>query len=291
MLCATPVFQSESSDWYRYQSMAVPLGPVSSGISCSKEERVRIIRSLNVLLARWNDAYDSVATGPWYSVICDQYREIGNLRSSHARSKVRRGLRRNRVCLLESISEHRTALFNVYHAAWQRYGNAIQSERLSESSFNRQIDVECEFPDVFQYVGAYQGDELVAYSRNRLFGDHCVYYDTIKLAPVGLRDYSTYALIHWMNQHYLQERGFQFAHDGFRSLLHDSDFQQLLVDQLGFRRAYQNLFLHYRSDVGLLVRLAYPFRRWLGRADGRIAALLKMEEIHRACAMLRGTRT
>ena len=87
-------------------------------------------------------------------------------------------------------------------------------------------------------------------------------------------------------RYYLDNCGFQYVNDGFRSIYHQTQFQDTLINALGFEKAYTTLNVYYQPFVRMLVRLCYPWRSVLGRIDRKLAAFLEQER----CARFSKTR-
>ena len=91
--------------------------------------------------------------------------------------------------------------------------------------------------------------------------------------------YPYYGLYHFWNQHYLQERQFNYISDGARSISEHSNIQDFLEQHFGFRKAYCQLEIHYRWWVRCAVKLLYPFRKCI--TSPRVKAILNMESMQR----------
>jgi hypothetical protein len=109
----------------------------------------------------------------------------------------------------------------------------------------------------------------------------CAGFSSIKFDPAFLKLYSGYALIHTMNQHYLEAMGFQYVCNGARSISHDTNMHEFLIRNFGFEKVYTTLNLYYRWPLGWMVALAYPFRGPLGRAVPSLKKILLLEEFRR----------
>jgi hypothetical protein len=68
------------------------------------------------------------------------------------------------------------------------------------------------------------------------------------------------------------------GHDAWRSISHDTNIQNLLVDYFGFRRVPTNLHVRYRPWVAAALRLPRFAKRLVGRYAPHYAALCKLDE-------------
>jgi hypothetical protein len=89
-----------------------------------------------------------------------------------------------------------------------------------------------------------------------------------------------------MNRYYINEQKFLYVNDGARSISHDTNIQNFLIDKFHFRKAYCKLNIIYRWDIGLIITILYPFRKITTKSGNslfkKIAVLLRQEEIRRS---------
>lgn len=263
-------FRSDERVWVPYQKMAIPYAPVHQSQSPSPNEVTAALKMLPVILARWTDGIDSGMDSEWYAVVCNTFSPVDGIQSSNTRSKVRRGLSRFRIDRLEKA--HAQDALGVYLAAHSRYQGS-PSPRIE--NFKHEFEVDFSFPDLVEYWGAWRDETLLAYSRNQIW-KNAADYGTIKFDPTGLRDYSSYALIYRMNEHYLKERGFRYVNDGYRSILHETEFQSFLKEKFGFRNAHTQLHLRYRYPA---ISAAITLAPILQKIDARFTALATQHRI------------
>ena len=128
-------------------------------------------------------------------------------------------------------------------------------------------------------------EKLVAYSQNIIENDS-VNYSTIKFHPSYLKLYPSYALFFQMNDYYLNQKDFLYVNDGAKSLSHQTNIQDFLIQKFKFKKAYCRLHVAYRWDVGLVVKFLYPFRSIIKDSKNssleKIELLLKHEEIRKS---------
>jgi len=83
--------------------------------------------------------------------------------------------------------------------------------------------------------------------------------------------------------------------DGYRNILHETNFQNWLIKYFGFRRAYCNLHLIYRPIFGFFIKIAFPFKKLIIRIVPKsfgayFKAIFNMEEWSRQCKKLKKER-
>ena len=267
--------------WRRHHGALVPLQMPHTVSECLDEARLGtvLVRS-RAFFARWEDAFDELDSGEWWHVIKDEMVELSDL-STNTRSKVRRGLKRFEVApeTLESILAEG---YEVYCAAFVRYETF--ERRSSKDDFQNYLNL---LPDETEFWGVRDRDSaaLVAFSENLVRDDAC-FYNTVWLDPKGLKAYASYALFHKMNEFYLNERGCRYVSDGARSISHQTNIHNFLIQKFGFRRAYARLRVFYAPGVGLAVKILYPLRGWFSRGSSRVSqkldVLLAQERIRRS---------
>lgn len=262
-----------------YNKMAIAFGPVMQDFSVSKNEAGNICKKLGSVLIRWTNQMDKQGEeSDWYAVICDEFVSLETMKSK-LRNQVKKSMAScevRRISSLEIIEKG----FDVYKKATQAYSNVIHV--VSENQFKDSFKGHENFEDIIHYWGVYYDEKLIAYAHNYVFDKTEVSYNVIKIDPEFLFFNPSYALIFKMNEFYLKEQGFIYVNDGFKSILHDSNIQGFLMQKFNFRKAYCSFNIEYKKPLDLVIKIAYPFRNILAKADNRFKALFEMESIRRA---------
>jgi hypothetical protein len=264
----------------RYGTMVVPFGPAEARYSLSASESSDVMKRLGGMLVRTTGGFESPTDGAgWYAVICRRFTDVGETASSNTRSKLRRALKN---CTVRRLTAQELARWghDVYVSAHDRYRGA--SAQMSPSTFQAHALATEGFEDIVHHWGVFCDGELAGYSSNYVLGTAEASYTTLKFHPAYLKRYTSYALFHEMNRYYLDNQGFTYVNDGFRSILHETDLQDFLERTFGFEKVYTSLDVTYRAPVGALVRATFPLRGALGRVDQRVRALYELERIARA---------
>jgi len=271
--------------WIRYQRMAVPIAPASEGQVLTEEEcRGLLSYFRDAVLVRYTDGFSADAVGSdSYSVICKKALHLSDY-TSKKRSMINKGLKHCEVRKIDTqhiVSDG----YDTFASAFGRYDDS-RPPTMTREEFERKASVAGQFPELVEYWGVFCEGKMVGYSENNLYGEIESAYTVIRLDPRYLKCYPAYALIYTMNQHYLNDRSFQYVNDGFRNILHATEFQQFLIDKFGFERAPTRLCIHYHPALATAVKFAYPFRKYLGRLNPRVRSLLQQEELRRQSASL-----
>lgn len=265
-------------EWYSYQGALLPKVQPHINIILSKKEQKELLKKSKALFLRYTNEWDREKSEFWY-VVKDKFNGLDEL-SSNTRNQVRKGLKNCRVLkvLPEDISRDG---YEVYVSAMNSYKTNLNI--VSEKEFfNNKVN-----SDNYDFWAVYGKDtgKMIAYSSNRIENSSCNYTE-IKFHPKYLKLYPSYALFYEMNQYYLNEKGYQYVHDGARSIAHDTNIHTFLISKFKFKKAFVKLNIIYRWDVKLIVMLFYPFRRIIGKINhpifDKISVVLKQEDIRRS---------
>ena len=264
--------------WYKYHGALLPRVKPHEKVSLSAQEQKELLKLSNAYFIRWCDEWDRGEGAFWY-VIKDEKEDLFAYKSK-VRNQIKKGLKNCDVKRVES-SFIANEGYRVYASAFKKYDTFIKP--LSKEAFAKSVlDSSDEFWGVFD-----NEQRIIAYANNIIEEDVC-HYNSMKFDPSFLHLYPSYALIHTMNQHYLNERDFRYVSDGSRSISHQTNIQEFLMTKFRFRKAFCKLNIAYRYDINIVVHLLYPFRRFFYNRDtpftSKISTLLKHEEIRRSFA-------
>ncbi len=267
--------------WYIYQGALLPNVSPHYEINLSYKEQKELLKISKALFLRYTNEWDRNSGEFWY-VIKDQKEELESYNSNNRR-KIRKGLKN---CIVKKVSNNIIARngYDVYKNAFLNYkteSSLIKEEYFKESILNA---IGNDFWAV--YKKEEDGiEKMIAYSQN-IIGNKSVNYSTIKFHPKYQRLYSSYALFFEMNKYYIDVKNFLYVSDGARSISHDSNIQNFLIDKFKFRKAFVKLNVSYRWDVKLAVVLLYPLRGIISKIEhsffNKISIILKQENIRRS---------
>jgi hypothetical protein len=263
-------------EWFYYQGALLPKVPPHKEMILSKKEERELLQKSKALFLRYTKAWDRDEGRFWY-VIKDTFNGLEEL-SSNTRSKVRRGLKHS---IVKQVSNTIIADegYVVYKEAFKNY--VTIKKLLDEEAYKKEILNAKED----QFWAVYHNEKIIAYSQNRV-EEESINYAIIKFHPQYLKFYPSYALFYTMNQYYLEEKQCLYVNDGARSISHETNIQDFLIDKFKFRKSFVTLCVVYRWDIALLVKLLYPFRNFIKKIDlkffKKISVLLYQEEIKRS---------
>lgn len=272
----TQLFDGAGTCWQIYQGGLIPASPLPKYVDVDEEISRRLLSESKAHLIRWNSDPSSQET-PWWWIMCDEY-DLGQL-SSNTRSKIKRG---HKKCEVRHISAEWLAEFGYkcYEVAYSRYSHATP---VSEEDFRANILKHVGYESVFEHWGVFIGDRLAGYVQCIVENEKGVATNVIKYDPDYLRNYTSYAMMDTLLNHYVAGKGLPVS-NGTRAVSHDSNVQDFLL-KFGFRRQHCRLNVQYRRAFGLAIPLLYPFRKFLPDlgATYRVKSLLFQEELRRAC--------
>ncbi|MFB6340429.1 hypothetical protein ACE1ET_01845 [Saccharicrinis sp. FJH62] len=268
---------SDKLEWIKYQGTLIPLVAPHISILPDKREQKRLLKLYKPFFLRYYSEWDN-GKGEFWFVIKDGFKGLEEL-SSKTRNQVRKGLK-NCIVKKVSIEEIEQNGYQVYIKAFEKYDTFLKpmSKDIFQMSLRKKNNYD--FFAVYNLNG-----KIIAYSQNELYEDYCNLSIT-KFDPEFLKLRPSEALFYEMNRYYLDDCKLKYVCDGARSLSHDTNIQDFLIDKFKFRKAYCKLNIVYRKDIGLLVKLIYPLRTLLRlfpeRLTRKIKVLLKHEEIRRS---------
>lgn len=282
LMCKGEYFEIINQNIFRlYNRMIVPFGPIVDDYTIEEEVSLVLLKKMGGVLVRYNKPNSNQEkSADWYAVVCDKFISLENMKSKN-RSEVQRGLKNCEVKRIDADFLSRNG-YEVYLSAFMSYRNNINKVQ-SKESFQSEIFSERGFEDIVHYWGVFSNNKLIAYSKNLLFDRVEVSYSSVKFNPEYLSRYPSYALFYEMNRFYLEQEGFEYVSDGYRSLMHETNIQDYLIRKFNFKKKYLSLNVHYSSKFGVMVKFIYPFRNIIKGFDNRVDSILRQESIVRSC--------
>jgi hypothetical protein len=263
----------------------VPFGPVGVDYSVDKQNKADLFKNLG---GAWLQTTSGFSSGQinsndragWYAVICQEFVGLAEVPSANTRSQLRRALKN---CEVHKTSARDVATlgYETYCAAHSRY-RGWAGKLPTRAEFANRVMTDEPWADIRHQWLVYVNGEVAGFAQVLVWGDLEADYTLIKLHPKFLKYYTGYALIHRLNEYYLAEKKVSYVSDGFRSVLHETNVQEFLVNKFGFRRARCNLRIAYRPPLGAIVAACRPIRGLLGKVHPNIRGLLELDRLSRA---------
>lgn len=236
------------------------------------------------LFARWTTDFDCPEETEWWCLIKDTPFDIMSLKSNR-RSLITRGLKRVDVKVIVP-AEYAAQMANILIKAWKSYDESYEEG-------NDRRELEEEFRQMTadnlgnsEYLGAFlkDTDTMIGYSIYNLYDDW-IEYSVVKTDPEYLNTQVNAALVYYGLERYMKP-GVRYLMGGWRTMVHDTNYQDYLLKNFGFRKAYCRLHIRYQLWMKLIISLLYPVRNKLekylkNKLIYNIWCTLRQEEIHR----------
>lgn len=132
--------------------------------------------------------------------------------------------------------------------------------------------------DVF---AAFEKDsgKFVAYSLINK-GERCINLSVLKTDPVAEKKGVNAALIYFILLFYENDiKEGCYISNGQRNINHITNFNEYLIKQFCFRRAYCTLNIKYKWFVKVVVKMLFPFRKILQKYDTKIGIIHKVNGV------------
>ncbi len=239
-------------------------------IDISKSEFIKAIKLNKCFLARYISNFDNPEFSKFWYVIKDKHIPLEEF-SSNTRNQIKKGIKNCEVKKV-TFEVYKELCYDIYRKSILNYN----AEPVTKEQFERIHPVE-ESRD-YWIVFEKETNLPIAYSSNLIQGDSCN-YTFIKYDPDYLSLYPSYVLHYEMDKYYLETEKMKFVNMGAKTLYHETSVQDFVIKKFKYRRAYCKLNVVYRPIVGLLVKLAYPFRKLIYSFKiSKVTALLKQHE-------------
>lgn len=257
--------------WRYYNKMFIPLGPVNKNYTNIADKK---IFNKGILIRK--NKPSNLNDSKWYSVVCNKFVHLDEM-NSKLRYQVKKSLK---SCEVRKVTANFVAenCYEILIKSLESYNSDVSY--ISENEFKNGILKYDEFDDIVDFWGVFINEKIVAYSIvNKYYSE--VEYSVIKINPEYRKSTPIYSLIYIMNKYYLEEKKYDLVNDGFRCLLHDTNIQNFLISKFNFKKFYLDMEIDYRLGIGIIMKITYNMRSFIGKIDKRIEALYKLEAIRR----------
>ncbi len=261
-----------------YNHMVLPLGPAKQNYFLSKKDTHKLFKFFNSYLIQWYSKRDKLNSKQWYAVICDEFLPVDKIPSSNMRNQIRKGLKNCEVKKIdaETMCNHG---YEVYINAFKNY-KSKNTKIISKNEFVKNIRTSDNFNDIIDYWGVFVNKKLVAFAENYIYDNLEVNYSIVKFDPKYLKYYTSYALFYKMNEYYLGDYSFEYVSEGYRSLSHETNIQNYLINKFKFKKFYLQLNVEYREPLKSILNLTYPFNK-IFNFSKQLVSLYSLEKIRR----------
>jgi hypothetical protein len=263
--------------WRIYKGVLMPFNAPHVTIEINSIEIKKLLKENHVWLIKWITNWDQKEESSYYYVIKDKYDGLMEY-SSNTRNQIKKGLNH---CYVKKVSNEYIINngYPTYCKAYSRYNQSPPNLDVFKSIYK-------DTNNLSEYFGVFDKESnlLIGFAENQVKDGACI-YGSMRFDPSFLKNYSSYALIHIMNDYYLKECGLRYVSDGAKSLVHDTNIQQMLIQKFNFRKAFCKLNLYYRVPLNIVVLVLFPLRNIIRKIEisqiQHLKTLLRLEEIYR----------
>ena len=276
-----------NNEWEYYNHALVPTLPphIDPDISWMKDsDRWKEYAGGKMpLFARWVSDFDCSEETEWWCIIKDTPFDIMSLKSNR-RSLITRGLKRVDVKVIIP-ADYAEQMSNILVKEWKYYDDSYEEGNDRQKLTDDFKKLTMKNLGNAEYLGAFlkDTDTMIGYAIYNLFDDW-IEYSVVKTDPEYLNTQVNAALAYFGVERYMRP-GIRYIHGGWRTMIHESNYQEYLMKNFGFRKAYCKLHIQYRPLMQIAVNVLYPLRGIIKKAKNKwiyiVWCALQQEEIRR----------
>lgn len=276
-----------NNEWEYYNHALVPTLPphIDPDISWMKDsDRWKEYAGGKMpLFARWVSNFDCTEETEWWCIIKDTPFDIMSLKSNR-RSLITRGLKRVDVKVIIP-ADYAEQMSNILVKEWKYYDDSYEEGNDRQKLTDDFKKLTMKNLGNAEYLGAFlkDTDTMIGYAIYNLFDDW-IEYSVVKTDPEYLNTQVNAALAYFGVERYMRP-GIKYIHGGWRTVIHESNYQEYLMKNFGFRKAYCKLHIQYRPLMQIAVNVLYPLRGMIKKVKNKwiytVWCALQQEEIRR----------
>jgi hypothetical protein len=246
------VYWAGGVPWRRYKGVLRPLTLPHIEPRLEKNEIAKVLAESGAPLVMWTYDFDTIKS-EWWWIIGERPYSLDKL-GSKTRYNIRNGLKHCKVQLITGrfLADNG---YNCYRSAMRRHTQTIP---LSESEF-KEIMPGHDSTEAAKIWGVFIHDQLIGYGVYLIVEDIVNQQEAI-FDPLYFRHHSSFALIHTITEYYLNEKKCCYITTGMRSISHETQFEDFITKNFGYRKAYCKLGLEYSLFYGILADIVYHSR-------------------------------
>jgi hypothetical protein len=243
------VYWAGGVPWRNYKGTLRPLSLPHDEPKLIGDEVKSLLKQSKARVATWTYDFDR-GEAEWWWIVAEPPYLFDNL-PSKTRYYVRHGLKH---CTVEMTSGKVLADigYDCYRAAMQRH---TQTEPLSEAVFRKNVP-NYDGDKLHELWGVFVGSTLAGFATYQIVEDVVDQQDAI-FDPAHFKHHSSHALIHTISDYYLNQRKARYITTGMRTISHQTQFEDFVIKNFGYRRAYCRLGVAYSPAIRLLAGFIY----------------------------------
>lgn len=244
------------------------------------EKKLRKIKYKTILI-KYTLNMDNTENKNWWYCIKDDYIDIEKLKKKR-RYELKKSLEKFNVELINSdfiVDELVQIRYESNKDYPKKYRPHTKKKKWKNEFENDIVDNSIEYWGVFEK----QSSKLIGYSKCVL-KDSYISLSVIKIPSKYKKQSANAALIYTLLYDYLNVRKYSYVSDGERNIIHETNFQDYLIDFFGFRKAYCDLYVIFNPFIEFIIKCLLPFRKLIKKISNfkvafYILALLDFYEI------------
>lgn len=273
--------------WKYYNHAAIPttapheqpnLAPVKDGSIWEMDGKP--------LLAQWVSDWDCKEKTSWWYIIKDTPFDISAINRKR-RYEINKGVKNFDVKKIQP-AKFFESLYDIQKAAQEHYSTSSITNKETFLRWCQQWQLLVE-QDRMLILGAFSREtkELAGYCclyKHGLYLDFAIQKAIPKYEKLNVHAALVFEMLQECKAALLEGC---YICDGSRSINHETQFQNYLEKNFGFRKSFCKLNLSYTKPLGIAIYLLHPFRKLffhiakINRIAHLISSILKMEEIAR----------
>jgi hypothetical protein len=274
------VYSAGGLHWRTYKGVLRPLTLPHIEPRLEKNALGKLLAESRAPLAMWTYDFDTIKS-EWWWILGEKPYSLDKL-GSKTRYNIRNGLKH---CKVQVITARFLADngYNCYRSAMRRHTQTIP---MSESEFKERMPV-YDSNDATEIWGVFIHDQLIGYGVYLVVEDIVNQVEAI-FDPLYFKRHSSFALIHTITEYYLNEKNCRYITTGMRSISHETQFEDFITKNFGYRKAYCKLGLEYSLFYGILADIVYRSRAiWShlflpGSIKHKLGIIYKLEQIKKS---------
>lgn len=239
------------------------------------------------MLARWTTHFDYPARTDFWYCILDKPFDISAIKSKK-RYYIKKGIAAFEIRMIDP-ENYFDELYRITDLALQTYDDYKKPQ--DKEQFIAEIK---EASSRWKFLGAFfkEDNQMQGYIKVCEYEKY-VDFMSMKANPLYEKKQINAALVNGLCAFYKDKlaNGAYYICDGMRAINHNTNFQEYLEKNFTFRKAYCRLHMAYRPSLDIVIKVLFPFRKYILKWEcnsrkllGKLIILLKYEMIARNTA-------
>jgi len=273
-----------NTDWKKYgPAWLLDRVPHADNMDITKDAVKKLLSSSSGVFARWTTNFDKSTKREWWWCIKDDEVHLEQF-TAKQRYRINKGLKMIEVTRVAGDEAHKYAesLYVLAQKKLEEYPSKYRPKVEKEEYINAIIQ-NANVQDYWICCDKESGI-FCGYAKC-MFKEDIVLLAGVKVLQPYMNKEVNAVLIYKICEYYINQRQKRYVCDGERNIKHETSYQEYLCRVLNFRYAYCDLHILYKSYLGVLVKLLFPFKNLLKKLSDKsqllynIYCILEQERI------------